>query len=113
MTTGTSGNVVAQRELAQTGLAIALASTVLQSQIAILDALLGEAPSCVALNGGGSVVSGASGETVTVYYDTSCTKPYILPTHHGNLGNSPDGGEEWAFQKRPPITVSAARLSEP
>ncbi len=94
MTTGTSGNVVAQRELAQTGLAIALASTVLQSQIAILDALLGEAPSCVALNGGGSVESGASGETVTVYYDTSCTKPYILaqPTN-GNLGNSPDGGE--------------------
>ena len=49
MTTGTSGDVVAQRELAQTGLAIALASTVLQSQVTILDALLGEAPSRNAL----------------------------------------------------------------
>ena len=93
MTTGTSGDVVAQRELAQTGLAIALASTVLQSQVTILDALLGEAPSCVPLNGGGSVVTGASGETVTVYYDTGCTKPYIFaqPTN-GNLGNSSNGG---------------------
>jgi hypothetical protein len=94
MTTGTAGNVVAQRELAQTGLAIALASTVLQSQIAILDALLGEAPTCVALNGGGSVLSGESGESVSVYYDTGCTKPYILAQPNGgNLGNSSNGGE--------------------
>jgi hypothetical protein len=69
---------VAERALAQTGLAIALASTVLQSQIAILDALLGQAASCVALNGGGSVLSGSPTGTVNVYYDAHCKQPYLV-----------------------------------
>jgi hypothetical protein len=72
------GSAVAERALAQTGLAIALASTVLQTQIAILDALLGQATSCVALNGGGSVLSGATAGNVTVYYGAHCTQPYFV-----------------------------------
>ena len=72
------GAAVAERALAQTGLAIALASTVLQTQITILDALLGQANSCVALNGGGSVQAGATAGLVTVYYGPQCTQPYLI-----------------------------------
>jgi len=39
---------------------------VLQSQITVLDALLGEAASCTALNGGGSVLQGAATNTSAI-----------------------------------------------
>jgi hypothetical protein len=68
---------VTERELAQTGLAIGLASTVLQSQFEVFYAMLGQAPSCTEIAGGGSVMSGASPTQVTVYFDNGCTKPYI------------------------------------
>ena len=53
------------------------------------------------------MVTGASGETVTVYYDSSCTKPYIFaqPTN-GSLGSSSNSvARQWAFQIRRLITV--------
>lgn len=75
---GRTGNVVAERALAQTGLAIGLASTVLQSQLQILIAALGQVGSCTTLTGGGSVLSNAAGTVVTVYYDTGCNQPYIV-----------------------------------
>ncbi len=87
MTTGVMGNLVAERELAQTGLAIGLASTVLQSQLAILDVGFTESTSCVALNGGGSVLLLPNG-TVTIYYGTDCTKPYLIANLNGSLGSS-------------------------
>jgi hypothetical protein len=73
-------SVVAERALAQTGLAIGLASTVLQSQIAILEAVVEQSSSCVALTGGGSVFSNGDGTTVTIYYGPDCDQPYIVAT---------------------------------
>jgi hypothetical protein len=72
-------DLVAERVLAQTGLAIALASTVLQSQLQILLTSFETSASCRALTGGGSVM-GTAANTVTVYYDTACTQPYIVAT---------------------------------
>jgi hypothetical protein len=88
MTTGISDVLVAERELAQTGLAIGLASTVLQSQVAILDAGLAGDTSCMALSGGGSVLSAASSGTATVYYGSDCTHPYLVANLTGSLGTS-------------------------
>lgn len=88
MTTAVTGDVVAERELAQTGLAVGLASTVLQSQLAILDTTLTDDLSCVALNGGGSVLASPSKGTVTVYYGTDCTQPYLVSNLTGSLGTS-------------------------
>lgn len=78
--------IVTQHLLAQQGLAIALASTVLQSQLQVLFAVgstgEGSATSCETLQGGGSVQSlpvGADNPSrVGIYYDNVCTKPYIL-----------------------------------
>jgi hypothetical protein len=76
-TAGASVSLLAEREVAQTGLAIGMASTVLQSQFSILFADLGNTTSCSASEGGGSVKSNG-GNVVTVYYDANCTKPYIV-----------------------------------
>jgi hypothetical protein len=84
----TPGNLVAERELAQTGLAIGLASTVLQSQLAILDTALADDTSCIALNGGGSVLAVPTRGTVTVYYGADCTKPYLIANPNANLVTS-------------------------
>jgi hypothetical protein len=85
--TCTAGNVVAERALVQTGLSIALASNVLQSQIYVM--VDSDTPSmpCTALNGGtGSddtgatptaSVDGNSVYPVTVYYDAQCAQTYI------------------------------------
>lgn len=75
--------LVTERALAQTGLAIGLASTVLQSQIQVVF-LAGD--SCTALTGGGSsLVNSAvmtspttSTSKVTVYYDNDCKDPYVV-----------------------------------
>jgi len=97
MTPTPTGSVTAERELAQTALAVGLASTVLQSQITVLDALLGEAASCTALNGGGSVLQGAATNTsaiVGVYYDNNCSQPYIsanVGQGAGGSGSTSDG----------------------
>lgn len=72
------------RILAQEGLAIALASNVLQSQIQILVAASGTPGQCTALAGGGSVQLNSqqiSGKVVNaqvdVYFDSKCQKPYV------------------------------------
>jgi hypothetical protein len=54
-TTGGLGDVVAERALAQTGLAVGLASTVLQSQFAMFVQILENSTNCAVLTGGGSV----------------------------------------------------------
>jgi hypothetical protein len=82
-----TASVVAERALAQTGLAIGLASTVLQSQIAILEAIVEQSTSCVALSGGGSVLANGSGTSVTVYYGANCTQPYIMATPNTTTTN--------------------------
>jgi hypothetical protein len=76
---GSSG-LVTERALAQTGLAIGMASIVLQSQLNIAFAIVERITYCDSLPGGGSVRMAASGtETVvSVYYDSQCTKPYIV-----------------------------------
>jgi hypothetical protein len=80
-----SGSSV-ERALAQTGLSIALASNVLQSQIQVFFKTGSKSLPCSALNGGGSVktcaiqttvVGGQPLYPVNVYYDNHCTRPYI------------------------------------
>jgi P pilus assembly chaperone PapD len=70
-------SLVAQRALAQTGLAIGQASTVLQSQLSIALALTERQAGCTALTGGGSVRTGGGNTSVTVYYDNNCQRPYV------------------------------------
>src|SRR5471032_362832 len=69
--------VEAERALAQTGLAIGLASTVLQSQIQLVVTLSDADTSCSQLTGGGSVQLGSKAGAATVFYDDACTKPYV------------------------------------
>ncbi|MES2171458.1 MAG: hypothetical protein V4479_12175 [Actinomycetota bacterium] len=76
---------VAERLVAQEGLAIALASNVLQTQLLIVSDASDDSPTgCTALTGGGShAVSGWGGSsdsrtlTETVYYDAACAQPYL------------------------------------
>ena len=74
--TGDSVVLAAERALAQTGLAIGQASTVLQSQFRIVEALLTANPACTALDGGGSIQMATGG--TTVYYDAACKRPYLF-----------------------------------
>jgi hypothetical protein len=78
--------VIAEHLVTQEGLAIALASNVLQSQLTLVEDALADGPvsSCTALTGGGAHrVTGWGGTssartfTDTIYYDTACTKPYL------------------------------------
>jgi hypothetical protein len=80
------GGVVAERALAQTGLSVALASNVLQSQIEVLLRSGTASSPCTALTGNGSIQSGSAPSTtvdgnslypVTVYYDSDCRESYI------------------------------------
>lgn len=87
-----------ERILAQQGLAVALASTVLQSQLYVLAelALQGNDLSCVALPGGGALrlpaaINGVPAQ-VNYYFDTACTRIYMSETvstftddHNGNF----------------------------
>ncbi len=75
-TAGALGSVVAQRVLAQTGLAIGMASIVLQSQLDMVTQTFATSTGCQALPGGGGVYW-VGPNNVTVYYDTRCTQPYI------------------------------------
>ena len=77
-TAGASGNLVAERALAQTGLGIGLASTVLQSQFAMVQQVIEQNTSCTALPGGGSVRWSGSGGAMTTYYGAYCTQPYVV-----------------------------------
>jgi hypothetical protein len=94
-------SLVAQRALAQEGLAIALSSTVLQSQLRIFFALFNVDPSCIALPGGGSQNAADAGDplvlanprTVTIYFDPSCSKPYIV-ANASIIQTRPDGGTQ-------------------
>jgi hypothetical protein len=73
-----TGTLAVQREVAQTGLAIAMASIVLQSQLQILFNLVGfGSAGCQPLTGGGSVQLGSTPNTVNVYFDSACSKLYI------------------------------------
>jgi hypothetical protein len=73
----TAQTLETERALAQTGLAIGLASTVLQSQIQLVITLGDTDTSCSQLMGGGSVQLGAKAGAATVFYDDACTKPYV------------------------------------
>jgi hypothetical protein len=78
------------RILAQQGLAIALASNVLQSQVTVLIDSVDGGSGCSPMSAGtGSskvlhnAVSGAvTGSVVTIYYDAVCTHPYIEARAH-------------------------------
>ncbi len=78
------------RVLVQQGLAIALASNVLQSQVTVLFDATGGGTGCVPLSTGtGSsknlrrVTSGdVTGSLITIYYDTACRHPYIEANAH-------------------------------
>ena len=71
--------------MAQQGLAIALASNVLQGQLQILEAVVSPTPACAKLKGGGSWDSVSQGQasqasaklTVRIYYDDACKSLYM------------------------------------
>ena len=92
-------SLISQHVLVQEGFAIALASTVLQSQIQVLIAVTttgaGSATTCETLSGGGSVQSlpvGADNpKKVGIYYDNACVKPYILADATQVTNNSTTG----------------------
>ena len=86
---GATASFITERALAQTGLAIGMASIVLQSQLNIAFAILERITYCDPLDGGGSVE--LVGSQVTVYYDSQCQKPYIA-TGAGTRETSVAGG---------------------
>jgi hypothetical protein len=87
---------IAERLVTQEGLAIALASNVLQTQLLIVSDASDDSPiGCTALSGGGShAVSGWGGDsdnrtlTETVFYDVACAQPYL--TAQATAGQSGD-----------------------
>jgi hypothetical protein len=84
-TPGTAASSVEARLLVQQGLGIGLASNVVQSQVTVLTAALLGSTSCSALDAGTgsskvlqkSTTGGVITVSVDVYYDGSCTQPYI------------------------------------
>jgi hypothetical protein len=92
------------RIVAQQGLAIALASNVLQSQVTVLEDSTEGGSGCVPMSAGtGSskvlrrVVSGdVTGSTITIYYDAACTHPYIEANVHMISSSSTDAITEVA-----------------
>jgi len=91
-----TNSLVTQRALAQTGLAVALASNVLQSQLEVI--LLTTNPSVACQNSTDGTVSAETGSTATtsfegnpvypvnLYYGTDCAKPYIAASITGSNG---------------------------
>jgi hypothetical protein len=80
-------DLVAERALAQTGLTIALASNVLQSQVEVIFRGGTQSLPCETLNSSGSMNTGATATfvlagnpvyPVNVYYDNKCTRQYIV-----------------------------------
>ena len=86
ITVTTDPALVEQRVLAQQGLAIALASTVLQSQLYTLVELVaqGNIGGCVALPGGGGLVLLTATTVIPFqigfYFDAACTRIYMKET---------------------------------
>jgi len=98
ITVAVSPALIEQRVLTQQGLAIALASTVLQSQLYTLIELAaqGNAVGCTALPGGGGIVLLSPTPTIPFqlgfYFDAACTRIYMKETvttytADDNLGN--------------------------
>ncbi len=94
---------VAAHLAAQEGLAIALASNVLQTQLLLVSDASNDAPvsSCTALPGGGAhQVSGWGGSsgnrtlTESVFYDTACAQPYLVA--QASVGSSGDSASAHA-----------------
>jgi hypothetical protein len=93
-------NLVAERALAQTGLSIGLAAVVLQSQMEVFD--IAQTPtSCEAAKDGPFSVrtgttptlilpNGSALYPVILYYDASCTRPYIT----GDVTSVAQAGED-------------------
>lgn len=88
---------LAERLVTQEGLAIALASNVLQTQLMLVqDSMNGGPIGCTALTGGGAhAVSGWGGSdsvrtlTDTVYYDSACRKTYLQAA--ASINNTDNG----------------------
>jgi hypothetical protein len=84
--------------MAQQGLAIALASNVLQDQLQLIEALVSTGPSCSELKGGGSwdvaglVKTSETSATLTlrIYYDDACKSLYMSSRANIDAGTSLD-----------------------
>lgn len=110
-----SATDIAVRTVTQEGLAIALASNVLQGQLLLVDAATsdGVEPGCQTLpGGGGHIVTNASGPDSarqvadTVYYDSACTRPYMNMTATVAISN----GDSTATAKVDYVGASGAAL---
>jgi hypothetical protein len=89
--------LLAEHLVTQEGLAIALASNVLQTQLMLVQDASNDGPltDCTAITGGGAhLVSGWAGSsdarelTETVYYDAGCSMPYLVATATVNTTGS-------------------------
>jgi hypothetical protein len=88
--TKSDATAVDVRVVVQQGLAIALASNVLQSQLTVLIDATNGGSGCVPMTAGVGaskilrrVTSGdATGSLITIYYDGACTHPYIEANAH-------------------------------
>ncbi len=82
-----------QRVLAQQGLAVALSSTVLQSQVEVLFTIGNTDHACQVAEDGSSYRKTAGGTTppmdFSIYFDGACTKPYMQ--EHVTVFTSNDG----------------------
>jgi hypothetical protein len=91
-----SNSLVAQRALAQTGLAVALASNVLQSQLEVILLTTNQSMACQnSIDGTVSADTGSTATTnfegdlvypVNLYYGADCAKPYIAASITGSNG---------------------------
>jgi hypothetical protein len=88
---------VAAHSVTQEGLAIALASNVLQTQLALVEfSDSGKSGACAALAGGGSsdrsalaaVSSSVTQLTVNTYYDAACAQKYMTQSATVTMGDS-------------------------
>jgi len=115
--------LVEQRILTQEGLAIALASTVLQSQLAILLQTELGTTSCNILKGNTGSVKLLSRETVNsttykavlrVYFDNACKKPYIDArlTLVNNSGSAINIAETAAYTQKSGVALGTMTLNE-
>jgi len=91
-----TNSLVAQRALAQTGLAVALASNVLQSQLEVILLTTNQSMACQnSIDGTVSADTGSTATTsfegdlvypVNLYYGADCAKPYIAASITGSNG---------------------------
>jgi hypothetical protein len=124
MQTGTAAAapVLPERVVTQEGLAIALASTVLQSQLQIVVSVVFQTKGCTVLQGGTGSIRILSHQKLSknkfkalvgVYFDEKCKMPYVMANAILKGGGGPINVTETAVYTNPTgHTLGSLRLNE-